>query len=82
MRILLLVAGLALAHSASAGATDRIRQSCTGQRCVLYNQSGKRLGTVQEDDTGRIILRGNDYKVRAKVSEEDDGRYRIERSRR
>ena len=82
MRIFLLAAGIALAYSASAGATDRVRKSCTDQRCVYYSQSGKRLGTVQTDDTGRSVIRGNDYKVRAKVSEDDDGRYRIERPRR
>jgi predicted lipoprotein with Yx(FWY)xxD motif len=82
VRIFILAAGLALAHSASVGATDTVRRSCTSQRCVLYSQSGKRLGTVQQDDTGRSVIRGNDYKVRAKVTEQDDGRYRIERTRR
>jgi hypothetical protein len=78
-----LALGIALAYHGSAGARDvRVREVCTRDRCVQYSGSD-RLSSVSRDDTGRLVVRSwPDRRVIAKITEEGDGRYRVEKARR
>lgn len=82
MRKFLLAAGILATYllPVAAAAAQSIRESCTRDRCVIYS-AGKRIGTTEREGN-RLVIRGNDYRVRAKVTERSSGSYRIEKPRR
>lgn len=66
----------------SATAQDRrVREKCEVGRCVYY-ESGRRVGSVTRDDTGRYVVRDEKNNIRAKVSRDEDGSVRIQKPRR
>ena len=64
--------------AAKSGRTISVRQECVGDRCVLRDQFGTRLGTVTQDRTGRLTFRDTQQKVQARVTQRE-GRTRVER---
>jgi hypothetical protein len=82
MRKFLLAAGLLAAYLLPVEAAGQsLREKCIGDRCGIYSLSGKRIGTTERVGE-RLVIRGPDYKVKAKVSERGNGSYRIEKPRR
>ncbi len=75
----LLLAQVSTATPAHAQRTLKVRPDCTASRCVLRDQRGSRLGTVERDTTGRYIFRDK-ARYRTRTAEvQRDGTIRIEK---
>ena len=82
MRKFLLAAGLLAAYLIPVEAVGQsLREKCISDRCAIYGPTGKRIGTSERVGK-RLVIRGPDYKVKAKVSERGNGSYRVEKPRR
>ena len=76
LRTLTLAVGITIVHSFPVSAAqDRVRfkEECTRDRCVYYDRSGNRVGSVTRDDTGRLEIRDKRNNLKAKIRENDDG---------
>jgi hypothetical protein len=47
----------------------RVTQSCTAERCAVY-VNGRRWGSTQSDDTGRVVVKDKRGRVIAKISKD------------
>jgi len=76
---------LALACAALAGAAhagtraETLRQECYGDRCVVYDRHGTRLGTLTQEAGGRVAVRDRDGRLQSKITSLPGGRVRVER---
>lgn len=78
MRKFLLALGLSALYFSPASA-QRLRESCIGDRCAIYEGS-RRVGSITRDSTGRYEIRDSRGNLKAKVSREH-GTTRIEKDR-
>lgn len=48
--------------------TERLRTQCFGDRCVVYDRYGRRIGTVTQEVGGRVAVRDREGRLREKIT--------------
>lgn len=79
--VALSVALSSLTPTAAQARTETLRTECYGNRCVVYNRHGERLGTLTEEPGGRVSVRDKKGRLQSKITPLPAGRVRVERQR-
>lgn len=66
MRTLLCLLALVAAPAVAGDREVRLRTECIGDRCALY-EKGRRVGSVTNDGTGRLVVRDKRGRITAKI---------------
>jgi hypothetical protein len=48
--------------------TERLRTECYGNRCVVYDRSGRRVGTVTQEVGNRVAVRDRGGRLQEKIT--------------
>jgi hypothetical protein len=57
-----------------------LRKECTRDRCVYYQGSRRAFSVEKEQNTSRVVVRDSQRRAIVKVTEQDNGTIKVERT--